>query len=110
MKKAQPGIVEQPRFRSGSVSDMHIQYCDCSHCDGTGELLDPFLLTGSECPACEGMGYLEPTSREAYEAYLNDLYSDVIRPMPAHQPGVAVIYQSPSRAAKQAEQKYYPAA
>ncbi len=85
MKKAQLRKVAQPRFRSGSVSDMHIAYCDCSHCDGTGELQDAFLLTGSECPACEGMGYLEPVSQEAYEAYLHDLYRDVVRPMAVRQ-------------------------
>ena len=70
------------RSRTGSISDMHIHYCGCSHCDGMGELTDPFSSAGAECPACEGMGYLDPASREAYEVYLNDLYREVVRPMP----------------------------
>ena len=77
----------QIRTRAGSISDMHILHCDCSHCDGVGELNDytshgVTTRSTSECPACEGMGYLEPASREAYEAYLADLYRDVVRTMP----------------------------
>lgn len=70
------------RTRNGSVSDIHIQHCDCLHCDGLGELIDQLSHTASECPACEGLGFLEPTSREAYEVYLQDLYQDVVRKMP----------------------------
>ena len=77
----------QIRTRTGSISDMHIMQCDCSHCDGIGELVEPFshnisIGATTECPACEGMGYLEPVSQEAYEAYLSDLYKDVVRKMP----------------------------
>lgn len=70
------------RTRNGSVSDMHIQHCDCLHCDGLGELIDQLSHTAMECPACEGLGFLEPASREAYEVYLQDLYQDVVRKMP----------------------------
>ena len=80
----------QNRMRSGSISDVHIQYCDCSHCDGRGELTDPFTLSGADCPACEGLGYLDPASQEAYAAYLNDLYREVVRPMPARRRPAAV--------------------
>ena len=76
------------RLREGSVSDTHIARCDCETCDGIGHLLgeqydvwDRFL----ECPACEGLGYLETASDAglAYEAYLNDLYAEIVRNMPA---------------------------
>lgn len=107
MKKAQLRKIEQPRFRSGSGSDIHIAYCDCSHCDGTGELQDAFLLTGAECPACEGLGYLEPASREAYEVYLNDLYREVIRPMRVPQTSRTA---SPAAAVNSGQKTYYPAA
>ncbi len=62
---------------------MHIQHCDCTHCDGVGTFFDEgSKLSTIECPACEGMGYLEPASQEAYETYLSDLYQDVVREMP----------------------------
>lgn len=73
------------RMRISSVSDIHIHRCDCDNCDGTGRLGQGMALTGAdECPACEGLGYLDPLngSEEAYKAYLDDLYHDVIRTMP----------------------------
>ena len=72
----------QIRTRTSSISDIHIQECDCVYCDGVGEIADPLSPVSSECPACEGMGYLEPTSQEAYETYFSDLYNDVVRTMP----------------------------
>lgn len=82
----------QIRTRTGSISDMHIHHCDCTHCDGVGELVDQFTYASSECPACEGMGYLEPASQEAYEAYLSDLYQEVVRTMPkASRPAAQII-------------------
>ena len=72
------------RTREGSISDMHIQHCDCEHCDGLGILYEQgSALPQVECPACEGMGFLEPVAQEAYETYLNDLYKEVVREMPA---------------------------
>ena len=70
------------RIRNVSVSDVHIQQCDCSYCDGIGQLIDdgvPFATL--ECPACEGLGYLTPVSHDAYNAYLKDLYAEVVQPM-----------------------------
>ena len=71
------------RDRTGSVSDVHIQQCDCSYCDGVGEVADPLSFMSAECPVCEGIGYLEPATQAAYEAYLNDLYREVVRTMPS---------------------------
>jgi len=90
----------QIRTKSGSVSDMHILYCDCSHCDGVGELMDPFSFTGMECPACEGMGYLEPAAQQAYTTYLNDLYREKVRVMPG----------APRKPAVATSQTFHPAA
>ena len=75
------------RTRTSSISDIHIQHCDCAYCDGIGEIVDPSSAASAECPACEGMGYLEPASQEAYETYLSDLYHEVVREMPvaSHQ-------------------------
>lgn len=73
------------RMRISSVSDVHIHRCDCDNCDGTGQLgQEAFLAIADECPACEGLGYLDPLngSEDAYQAYLDDLYNDVLREMP----------------------------
>ena len=72
----------QIRTRPSRISDIHILYCDCSQCDGIGELIDPLSLRATECPACEGLGHLEPISQKAYNAYLSDLYSEVVKEMP----------------------------
>jgi hypothetical protein len=75
------------RQRISSISDVHIHRCDCEYCDGTGRLAADGLFDGiwdNECPACEGMGYLDPSSGsdQAYQVYLADLYSDVVRELP----------------------------
>ena len=80
----------QIRTREGSLSDIHIARCDCPSCDGLGQLYGD--ETGMidllwECPSCEGLGYTEASSHaeQAYQAYLNDLYREVVRDMPALQ-------------------------
>ena len=81
----------QIRNRTGSVSDIHIARCDCGSCDGSGQWpgeridLSTFLM---DCPTCEGLGYLDISSEAqlAYQAYLVDLYDEVVREMPASPP------------------------
>ena len=75
------------RTRVSSLSDIHIHRCDCEYCDGTGRLSSDVSFDGrweDECPACEGLGYLDPSSdtEKAYQAYLADLYREVLREMP----------------------------
>ena len=48
------------RQRTGSVSDTHIERCDCTYCDGHGKIptsSQKFTLLEGECPACEGLGF-----------------------------------------------------
>lgn len=89
----------QIRTRKRSNSDIHIAHCDCTHCDGLGQILDPFTLTDVECPGCEGMGYLEPATQDAYDAYLSDLYKDVVRDMPKMKQAQIFFWQPENSAA-----------
>lgn len=53
------------RLRSQSLSDAHILHCGCTHCDGSGLLLQEergLTQRINECPECEGHGFMADTT------------------------------------------------
>lgn len=77
------------RRRTGSMSDTHIEHCDCTHCDGRGslEIISTRYASIEECPSCEGLGAVLPPLTGAARG-LQRTTTPVIHemPSPAYRP------------------------